>query len=385
MRALHLVHSFSKLSETFIYDYVTSLQKQNISVHIITFNHLNLNDRPFESVKVLALPWWNIPRIYQFSRNKLLGRSTETSSWSVYRKRLKQIILEVKPDVLHAHFGPMGVLIAPVADKLKIPLVVTFYGYDISELTHQKNWRQAYLELAKTADFVTVLSEEMKERALKSGFKSKQVKVIHLGTRVDRIAYQKPAYPIQHFLSIGRLSEKKGHLDTLEAFKLVLQKSNRQLDLTIIGEGEDRRKIESYIQTHHLQDSVSLPGSVPHAKVIDYLYEADAFILNSKTSHDGDKEGTPTVLAEAQAAGLPCISTFHSGIPEMIPAENHRFLADEGDIHMIASNIERLLSASEEEINDISQAGRLHVEAEFDVLEEAGKFKDLYEKLILKI
>lgn len=382
MRSTHFIHSFSKLSETFIYDYVTSLQKQGVDVNIITFSRLNKNERPFESVTTLSLPWWNIQRIWNIARDIILGFNTETSAWPVYRERLKKMCLEEKPDILHAHFGPMGVLLAPVAKELNIPLVVTFYGYDISEIIRQDFWLEAYKKLADLAARITVLSEEMKERALKTGFAEDQIEVIHLGTKIDEIAYQVPSYPITHFLSIGRLSEKKGHFDTLKAFHNVLQNTDRPLRLSIIGDGEDRSKLETYIQSKGLQNNVSMLGSMPHSNVIKYLYEVDAFVLNSKTAASGDREGTPTVLIEAQAAGLPCISTFHAGIPEIVPVENHRFLAEEGNVPQIISNMQNLLAASEEEIKEISRLGRQRVENAFDITGEAAKFKKLYKQIL---
>lgn len=382
MLAVHFVHSFSKLSETFIYDYAKSLQKQDVDVTVITFNRLNEDERPFEPVKTLSLSWWNLPRIWKISRDLLQGKHTETSAWPVYRKRLKKMLSDERPDILHAHFGPMGVLLGPVADELDIPLVVTFYGYDISQIVEQDFWKNAYRELANVADRITVLSEEMKERALNIGFAEEQVKVIHLGTDVESIRYRQPSYPISRFLSIGRLSGKKGHLDTLKAFKTLLASADRPLRLNIIGEGEKRSEIEAFIKSNDLNENVELLGRLPHSRVVEQLYQADAFVLNSKTSESGDKEGTPTVLVEAQAAGLPCLSTFHSGIPEIIPKENHRFLAEEGNVDQIASNFNKMLVASEDEINEISRLGRKRVEAVFDVNGEAAKFKNLYKTLI---
>jgi colanic acid/amylovoran biosynthesis glycosyltransferase len=183
-------------------------------------------------------------------------------------------------------------------------------------------------------------------------------------------------------LSIGRLAEKKGHLDTLKAFQKVLERSNRSLQLNIIGDGNDRPKLESYIRSNGLKDHVTMLGRLPHPKVVEYLQASDVFVLNSKTASSGDKEGTPTVLVEAQAAGLPCISTFHSGIPEIIPKGNHQLLAKEGDVEQITSNMMNLLNAPEEEVLEISRRGRKRVEEAFDVAGEAGKLINLYKELI---
>jgi len=381
MHTVHFSHSFSRLSETFIYDYVTSLQKQDVRADIITLNHINSDERPFDKVRELSLPLWNIPRLWNISRDMIMKRKTEVSAWPVYRNRLRKILQKNKPDIIHAHFGPMGVLIAPVAKELGIPLVVTFYGYDISELLEEEFWRKAYNDLSHTANRVTVLSEEMKERAEEAGFSARQTEVVHLGTNVESVKYRVPSTPVRRFLSVGRLSDKKGHIDSLKAFKSVLEATNTPLVFEIIGEGESRGKIESFIESHRLSKSVSLLGSMPHSQVIKKLYSADVFVLNSKASASGDKEGTPTVLAEAQAAGLPCLSTYHSGIPEMIPEENHILLAEEGNTDQISANMKRIINASKDEIEAISYRGRKHVEENFNVMKEVLKFKKIYQKL----
>jgi glycosyltransferase involved in cell wall biosynthesis len=384
MHTVHFSHSFSKLSETFIYDYVISLDDHGVGVEVVTLNHVNKEDRPFDEVSELKLPLWNVPRLWNFSRDVILGRKTEISSWPVYRKRLKKILRRKKPDILHAHFGPMGVFLAPVAKELGIPLVVTFYGYDISELLEQEFWQKAYLDLAKVADRVTVLSKEMKNRALSIGFSNAQTDVVHLGTKVESIEYQEPSSPAKNFLSVGRLSEKKGHLDSLIAFNSVLETSTEPITYKIIGEGEGRAGIESFIESNGLSDNVILMGSLPHSEVVKEFYKADVFVLNSKTSDSGDKEGTPTVLAEAQAAGLPCLSTFHSGIPEMIPVENHFLLAEEGNTDQMAVNMKRVIEASQEKIKAVSHRGREFIEDNFDVKKEALKFKTIYQELSQK-
>lgn len=381
MYTVHFCHTFSKLSETFIYDYVTSLQKIGVDNEVFTLNQVNRNDRPFERVNELKLSPWNIQRLWNLSTDLLLNRKTEVSSWPAYRKKLIDIFSNKRPDILHAHFGPMGVLLEPVAEKLDIPLVVTFYGYDISQLLKQELWQKAYGDLSGTVSKVTVLSEEMKQRALKAGFSEEHVEIVHLGTNIHAVKYQAPSFPVTHFISVGRLSEKKGHMDSIEAFGKVLKESSEPLYFRIIGEGEDRGQIEAFINSLNLNEHVKLLGGLPHDQVIEKLHEADAFILHSKAARSGDMEGTPTVLAEAQAAGLPCLSTYHSGIPEMIPEQNHRFLAREGDVNGIVENLHELLKVSEGELLDISKRGRKHVEYSFDIENESQKFKNIYEAL----
>ena len=381
MRTVHFSHSFSKLSETFIYDYVTGLQNHGVDTHVITLNRVNANDRPFKNVQQINLNLLNPERLIRRGADFIRNKSMETSSWPVYRKKLRRILSDLDPDIIHAHFGPMGVLISPVASSLRIPVIITFYGYDISEYALDSYWQEQYKELATHTDAVTVLSEQMKSEAVELGFSDEQTKVIHLGTDLSRFPRKSISHPVRKFVSVGRLSEKKGHIDGIKAIQKAKKETGLSLELTIIGEGNHRENLQEYISEHDLDDSVSLAGSLPNSDVIDMLYESDAFILCSKTAAKGDKEGTPTVLIEAQAAGLPCISTYHSGIPEIIPEKNHDLLAPEGDVNSISECIKTLVTASEAYVSDHIRLGRERVEREFNIKEETLKFKRLYKRL----
>jgi len=381
MHTVHFAHSFSRLSETFVYDYVTGLQNHGVDTHVITLNRVNTKDRPFKNVQQINLNLFNPERLIRRGVDFIRNRSKETSSWPVYRKKLSRILSDLDPDIIHAHFGPMGVLISPVASSLGIPFVVTFYGYDISEYALDSYWQEQYKKLATHSDAVTVLSEQMKSEAVELGFSPEKTKVIHLGTDLSRFPRKSISYPVRKFVSVGRLSEKKGHIDSIKAIQKAKSETGLTLELTIIGEGNLRGNLQEYISEHNLDDSVNLAGSLPNSDVIDMLYESDAFILCSKTAAKGDREGTPTVLIEAQAAGLPCISTYHSGIPEIIPEKNHDLLAPEGDVKSISECIKTLVTASEASVSDHIRLGRERVEKEFNIEEETRKFKRLYERL----
>lgn len=380
MKVVHFCHSFSPLSETFIYNYIMGLEEHNIENYILTLQRVNKSDRPFDNSKeeVVTLKFWNIFRIWSIIRDHISGKNTETSSWPEYRKKLKKKLARLNPDIVHAHFGPMGVLINPVCKALKIPLFVTYYGYDISQYAGDEFWVNHYQNLAETVGGVTVLSSMMKEEILDVGFQDDKVHVVHLGVNLDQFSYSPPPESLREFLSVGRLSDKKGHLDTIKSFKKVLEREDRHLKLKIVGEGPDRVLLQKYIKDQKLEEYIELKGSLTHSEVAKEMKKADAFILCSKTAASGDREGTPTVLIEAMASGLPCISTFHSGIPEIFPEQNHIFLAQEADVESIAYCIEKLLSCSKDELKKVSKAGRQRIEESFNVMKETQKLKTLY-------
>ncbi|MCS3650107.1 glycosyltransferase involved in cell wall biosynthesis [Salinibacter ruber] len=250
----------------------------------------------------------------------------------------------------------------------------------MSSLPRRTFWRTKYQELWSQADAVTVLSEEMKETVAGLGASERQLKIVHLSRDLEHFPYRHPRRSVKHVLFVGRLTPKKAPLDAIKA----VEKANRRgagLTLHMIGEGALRDGAEQYVEENQLGESVVLHGRVPNEEVGRWMREAQAFLLPSKTAPDGDREGTPTVLVEAQASGLPCVSTRHAGIPEMIPQENHDLLVEEGDVTALSEVLTGLSTSSVEDLQERANEGRRKVEEEFSLESEVGKLVSLYQSL----
>ncbi|MCS4188217.1 glycosyltransferase involved in cell wall biosynthesis [Salinibacter ruber] len=280
--------------------------------------------------------------------------------------------------MIHAHFGGQGVRVAPVAEKLQIPLVVTFYGSDISAAADEEFWRRKYQALWPRVGAVTVLSEDMKEKAQSLGCPPSKIRIVHLSRDLEDFPFDPPEQKISNVLFVGRLVPKKAPIDTLEAVRTAREKG-AQLRLDVVGDGCLREKVEQYVTDKNMQN-VRIHGRVPSSEVGKYMREADAFLLPSKTAPNGDEEGTPTVLVEAQATGLPCVTTHHSGIPEMIPEKNRDLLSTPGNIESLAATLLMLTKLSVEDVQARAEAGRRKVEQEFNLSEEVRKLLSVYRR-----
>lgn len=376
MRIVHFVESFSPLSETFVYDYIIELERQGVENHVVTLVRQNESARPFPRVQLVKLPTrWHPERIWsRIVANAGLVTADE-QYWSFIRRRIANILRELAPDVIHAHFGPAGVLIAPLCSSL--PLVTSFYGFDASRLLQNELWQPRFAQLLQDANAIICLSESMQRDLLASvNVEPEKLIVIHLAKRLADYPFSRRVPPLKRWVSVGRIAEKKGHFDAVQAFAWATKGAD--VTLEIVGSGPLELSLRDYLQENQLQDRVHLLGALPHQLVIEKLKHADAFILASKTASDGDKEGTPTVLLEAQAVGLPCISTIHAGIPEIIPHQNHWLLAPEGDVAAIAECIAQLRQCTVEELRAISTVGRTKVELEFRIETETSKLRQLY-------
>jgi colanic acid/amylovoran biosynthesis glycosyltransferase len=375
MRVAHLIETFSLLSETFLYEQVRELERRNGGSRVFTFARENALSRPFERVELLRRP--RFVRARRALDRVFAGRLGSAGEWYTTRRALARGLARDPADLLHAHFGPMGVLAAPVAEALGIPLVVSFYGYDLSRLLSQPHWVRRYRSLWESATRVVVLSAHMARRAEEHGCPPEKIAIVHLARRLSDFPFRAPTGRVRRLLSVGRLVEKKGHLDAVRALALAVDQGV-DVSLTIIGEGPQRSALERCVRDNGLAERVVLLGPKPSAEIRAHMAEADAFFLASRRALDGDEEGTPTVLIEAQATGLPCISTLHAGIPEMIPSENAWLLAPEGDVQALADRIGRISGCDSDELSRIATRGRRFVELHFDVADAMQPLLELY-------
>ena len=379
MRVAHLCQDFSPLSETFIYDYVVEETRQGCDCHVVAANVWNRDSRPFPNVHHTPWPGPRHPRrlLHRVLAEVGVG-DAERASWPELRRRVEAVVRCVRPDVLHAHFGTTGAVLSPLAERLGVPMVVSFHGKDAFVRPQTPRYREPYVRMFERVDAVTVVSRLMAAHLEGLGVAPEKIHLVRVGKRVEAYPYRPPREgPVREWVSVGRLAEKKGHRDALGAFAdLVRDRPDQRL--RIVGDGELRVELEDLAERLGLGAHVEFLGSIPHEAVKEAMAAADAFVLCSRTAADGDREGVPTVLMEAQLLGLPCVSTTHSGIPEVIPDENRWLLSPEGDVAGIAAAMRRLVEADAGMRARTAGVGRRKVEREFNLETETGKLVALY-------
>ncbi len=168
--------------------------------------------------------------------------------------------------------------------------------------------------------------------------------------------------------TLGNLRAVKDHHLLLTAFAQIARERNNA-HLLIVGEGDERKSLESRIRQLGLEGRVSLPG---HRSDIGAVLNAlDVFVLSSRS------EGLPVSLLEAMACGLPCVSTAVGGIPEITQEGENGLLVPAGSPEALARGILRLL-------NDPAEATRLGERAQetvhrrFDETRMVNEYLDIY-------
>lgn len=304
-----------------------------------------------------------------------------------YRAWLHQQIRERPPEIVHAHFGPTGCLYLPLARRLRRPLVVTFYGFDYKKLLIQRPvFRRKYPLLFEGAALVLTASNTGMQALMELGCPGHKLAVVRPSPDLAQfpLSRRRKQAGSLHLVQAATFTEKKGYETTLEAFRLALPRCPG-MHLTLAGEPHDRAlvsRLRAYIRRNGLADRVHWLPPVDHTQMDAFLSQFDAFIHPSCHSAMGDHEATPVVLLEAQATGLPVLSSRHFDLPDVVRDGYSGFLTDERDAPALADNICRLYDMPDEPYQQLRRQARAWVEQGFTVASSAARLTGLYRKLM---
>lgn len=292
-------------------------------------------------------------------------RQNPVRLWS----RMTAVRSALTPDVFLAQFGTNGVVAEQVREacRLRVPLLTTFLGYDLSRILRQKR-PDYYARLFVKGELMLPLSDYFRGKLIAIGCPPGKIRVQRLGVDTRRFAFrERAATPgaATRIASVCRMVEKKGMETGMRAFAL-LRRHAPQAVWHIVGDGPLRPRLESLRAELELGDSVVMHGALPREQVSRLLEEAHLFLAPSVTAADGDQEGTPVAIMEAMASGLPVVSTLHSGIPELVKHGVTGLLVPERDPEALAEAL-RLLVQAPGSWTEMGRRGRAVVEQEYDV------------------
>ena len=146
-------------------------------------------------------------------------------------------------------------------------------------------------------------------------------------------------------LTVARLTAKKGMPTVLRAVEL-LKKRGLPIRHTLIGDGEDRRRILALIRRLGLEDTTRWLGTLPHETVLAHYRRAAVFVLGCEVAANGDRDGIPNVLMESMAMGVPVAATRVSAIPELVEDGKTGLLVSPRSPEQLADAVQRLLTDS---------------------------------------
>lgn len=367
MNITYVVGSFPKLSETFILDQITYLIDQGHSLRILAAND------PQEEIQHKAVSTYALESKTTYMRTTYAPPGFE----------LSENVLEAVAfaDVIHAHFAKEPAENAmTLAEIVGVPFVFTAHAYDIFIAPDQERLHA----LATSAQRVLTISDFNKSflvELLGESFRDK-IEIVRCSIDLQKVHPRHPENrDVIKALSCGRLVEKKGIEFAIRAVGEL--PSNVQLVLEIIGDGPLRAALEDLVLQLNLQDRVNFLGAQTHEAVLKHIKDADIFLLPCVTAGNGDREGIPVVLLEAQAAGVPVISTVHTGIPEGVLHNESGFLVPERDVHAIALRLRELAEDQQERIR-MGRQGRRFIRERYNSLSELPKMEEVLKEAASK-
>jgi glycosyltransferase involved in cell wall biosynthesis len=388
-RVAFVLKGYPRLSETFIAQEIAALERRGLPILIVSLRHpTDSQVHPIHAeikAPVVYLPeylyndplrvlraWWRARRLPGYAR----ARAQWLRDWWRDRtanrgRRFGQALVlaaELPPDVvrLHAHF-------------LHTPASVTRYaammrGLPWSGSAHAKDiWTSPPWELREklaSCDWqvtCTATNRDYLDTLAPPG----RVELVYHGLDLQRFVPDPSPRAARDgqavddpvvLLSVGRLVEKKRTDILLEA--LAMLPSELHWRLVHVGGGPLRKTLQGRAEALGLDGRITWSGALAQQQVIALYRSADLFALASRIAGDGDRDGLPNVLMEAQSQGVACVATDVSAIHELIIDGQTGLLVPPQDPQALAQALESLIRDPGRR-QALGQAGRLRVNAEF--------------------
>ena len=318
--------------------------------------------------------------------------------------KIKRIIKEYKPDIVHTHAAKSGFIGRIAAHHCRVPVIVhTFHGHVFhSYFNSAKTGLYKNLErnAARISNGIIAISDKQKNElsSIYGICSPEKITVIPLG--FDLMKFQqgseekRKSFRLEYGLEddeiaigiIGRLVPVKNHILFLKAFKIALNKANKKIRAFIVGDGEEKinlenlckdLKIEYSDHNHHEKKSPVIFTS--WIKNIDWVNAGmDIIALTSLN------EGTPVSLIEAQAAGKPIVTTDVGGIEDVVIKGKTALLSASGDYNAFADNL-LLLIEDDSLRNKMRGIGSEFVNVKFQYSRLVEDMRLYYNSLLLKV
>jgi glycosyltransferase involved in cell wall biosynthesis len=310
-------------------------------------------------------------------------------------KKLKNIMAEFKPDIVHTHASKAGALGRRAANSLGIPVVLhTFHGHVFHSYFgtfKTKIYKAIERRLASKSSGIIAISEIQKKELsqIHNICEESKIKVIPLGFDLSRFNAAKNEFRestreefgiLENEVAVaivGRLVPVKNHLLFINALGNVIKDLTVPVKVFIVGDGSERSNIEEAVQ--------SLPKS-PLLKIKLTSWIQDIAKFNAGMDFiclTSNNEGTPVSLIEAQAANIPVITTDVGGVRDIVLEGETGFIVPKNDVASLSDKM-RLLIEDEKLRKKMSQNGWTFVEHKFHYTTLVKNMEEYYHSLIGK-
>jgi colanic acid/amylovoran biosynthesis glycosyltransferase len=282
---------------------------------------------------------------------------------------------------IHAHFTINAASIALILARL-LGVSFSFTAHNIFFID-----RVLLKEKVREAHFIVAISDFSRRYLLglvpddnnKNRTIRDKVHIVHCGLSPDKFApsANRAENPLPVILFVAQLSERKGAPVLVEACKILAERG-RRFRCVIFGDGPQMALLRELVTAYGLEEAVDLMGAVFQEELRGHLARTDIFALPCITASNGDMDGIPVSLMEAMSMEIPVVSTYLSGIPELIRNGENGMLVEEKDVTALANALERLLDDEKLRIQ-LGKNGRRKVIQDFNIDSNADQLATLFE------
>ncbi|HLI10220.1 MAG TPA: glycosyltransferase family 4 protein [Alphaproteobacteria bacterium] len=367
-RVAVIVKGYPRLSETFIAQEIAGLERRGLEALVVSLR------RPADTARhsvhdEIAAPVLYLPEYLHEEPRRVLRAWRRARSLPGYAAALRAWRADLRRDPTRnraRRFGQALVLACELpraiehlyAHFLHTPASVARYASLLTGLpwscsAHAKDiwttpaWEKR--EKLASLDWLVTCTRAGAEHLAALTPDSGKVELVYHGLDLARFPPPPPRPPRDGrdaadpvvILSVGRLVEKKGYGDLLAA--LARLPPNLAWRFVHIGGGAQGERLRRQAAETGLAARITWLGPQPQAAVLAQYRQADLFALACRTAADGDRDGLPNVLMEAQSQGLACLSTTAGAVPELITADESGLLVLPGDVLALARALEQLI------------------------------------------
>ncbi|WP_163339299.1 glycosyltransferase [Desulfopila sp. IMCC35008] len=259
-----------------------------------------------------------------------LENCTDLERNAVYADLLSQFFKSNNVTSVLAESTILGCAVFRACLKAEVPLIIHGLGLDVYAHSIVNNYRECFEEMFPLVHRVVAMSSHMKKAMMDMGAPEEKIVLNALGADTHQVKAS-PISSKKIFVGIGRFVEKKCPQATIQAFSMLLS-IEPDSHLIFAGDGPLLGACKELSVTLGIQQSVTFCGVCTREQTKVLLRNARAFVQHSVIAKNGDQEGVPVAIIEAGAMAVPVISTYHSGIPDVVENGINGFLVNEFDV-----------------------------------------------------
>ena len=359
-------------SETFIREQSEALE--NFVPFYAGFRQVSETPLPAERMRLLS---------DGSAPGRLRAANYRLTQWDpLWLRSLRQL----RPALLHAHFEWGGKDALPLARALRVPLLVTCHGKDVTDrLEESSGWLGRRLHGSRRRRLQTegrlflAVSDFIRRQMLARGYPPARTVRHYIGVDTDKFAPPPgPARREPLVVFVGRLVEKKGCEYLIRAMADAAPDLG-DAELVVIGDGPLRPSLEALAR--EILPRCRFLGVQSPVQIRGWLARARLFSMPSVEAKSGDSEGLGIVFLEAQSMGVPVVSFRHGGIPEAVAHGTTGLLSDERDWRGLAASLVELFK-DEARWQAMSAAARARMVAGFDLSRQTRALADFYAECV---